>query len=145
MAAHYHDERVPISIENIRQIQQRKRLAQDSKWHCQKAKIKNQIRQHVNKKLDRRTNIYYRLHKQAQKGKNYLRLTDYGFIWTNPLSCCSTDEQFEILSEIVEDLQSTIDDTYGPEFVLDVQDSPDKFSKIFGLIDYDIYLLYENS
>jgi len=132
-------------MEHIKEAQQNAHQAKNFDWEQLKTNCKDRMYSHIMKQLNNRVKTLYRLNKQATRGKNYIRLTDYKFAFNNPLAYLHVEAQLEILQELVAEMRETIKTLYGPEFMVKVELSPPKLSKVMTWVFYDIYAFYDDN
>jgi len=132
-ASHHYD------INDIRALQEdtlQNRLEKWNRWKCvPKGKLYNRIFAQLNDSDALRR----RLIKQARKGKNYLRLTDFV---SHPLYWLHVEQQEEILEELIEEFKPILSTLYGNSFTMEIIDSSVSVHNVITGIFVDVCLVF---
>jgi hypothetical protein len=98
------------------------------------------VSQYLRKKLQKRYKIFNQFRKNFAHGNDSINLTDWTFVTFSPLYGLNPDEIDLTFRYVVTELQSVIDDLYGPKFGLEIKSTCNVFP--FGL-ETGIYLFYD--
>ena len=131
-----------IDIDHIRYKQSIAQEKQNIKKLQFKNKVKEQTYRHIMKQVRNKNKLNKDLATQAQKSKNYLKLTKYVNPLSNPLIFSDRKFQWEVLDEVANEIEKVVQDILGIEFEIDLFEAKLTFLNISLGIEYNLYLLY---
>lgn len=92
-----------------------------------------QVELYLRKKLTNKEKYLTKLSKAFRNGKNSIRLTKWKFSILSPLKGLTFDEEEDILNLSVQSLEEWINDFYGPEYGLFVDNGHILYGPIMGI------------